>query len=32
MWKIVYFQYSKLEQGHNSYKHLRKLSTLEFDI
>ena len=27
--KTVYFQYSKFQKGHNSYKNWRKLTTLE---
>ena len=40
MWKhevrkvrnAVYFQYSKIEKGHNSYKNWRKLMTLKLDM
>ena len=30
--KTVYFQYSKVQKGHNSYKNWRKLTTLELDL
>ena len=30
--KTVYFQYSKLQKGHNSHKTWRKLTTLELDL
>ena len=32
MRKTVYFQYSKFQKGHNSYKNWRKLTTLELDL
>ena len=28
----LYFQYSKFQKGHNSYKIWRKLTTLELDL
>ena len=30
--KTVYFQYSKFQKGHNSYKNRRKLTTLKLDL
>ena len=30
--KTAYFQYSKFQKGHNSYKNWRKLTTLAFDL
>ena len=30
--KSVYFQYFKFEKEHNSYKHWRKITTLELDL
>ena len=32
MWKIVYFQYSKSQKEHYSYKNWRKLTTLKSDL
>ena len=31
VWKTVYFQYSKFQQGHNSHKNRRKWTTFELD-
>ena len=28
----MYYQYSKFQKGHNSYKHWHKLTTLELDL
>ena len=32
VWKTVYFQYSKSQKGHNSYKIWYELTTLELNL